>query len=93
VLGIVLIVPVIMLTGASGFALSKVRRGLLVDSKRKRMPVIAANGMFILIPCAIVLDRWAATGDFFIVQGIELAVGTLTRTSQLGSVDIQFHIG
>lgn len=79
--GIVLLVPAIMLTGASGFALAKVRRGALVDIKMKRMPVIAANGALILVPCAIVLDRWAAAGDFdmpfFIVQGIELAAGAV----------------
>lgn len=79
--GIVLLVPALMLTGASGFALAKVRRGPLVDIKMKRMSVIAANGVLILIPCAIVLDCWAAAGDFdmpfFIVQGIELAAGAV----------------
>lgn len=79
--GIVLLVPALMLTGATGFALARVRRGPLVDIKRKRMPVIAANGVLILIPCAIVLERWAAAGDFdmpfFIVQGIELAAGAV----------------
>jgi hypothetical protein len=77
--GLLILVPTIAITGGSGFFLSRSRRGWLMDAKKKRMPFIAANGLLILVPCAIMLDRWAAAGSFstaFIaVQALELAAG------------------
>jgi len=66
-------------TAASGFALFGGRRGRLADAKRRRMPLIAMNGLFVLVPCAIFLDRWAVQGSFdagfYTVQGLELFAG------------------
>ena len=77
--GLFILVPSIALTGASGFALAKVRSGKLVQQKMKRMPFVGANGILVLIPCAVFLDRWASVGvfdtNFYIVQGIELLAG------------------
>jgi hypothetical protein len=77
--GLFILVPAIAATGGSGFYLSKSRQGRLVDAKKKRMPFIAANGLFVLIPCAIVLDRLAAAGEFdtafYTVQALELVAG------------------
>jgi hypothetical protein len=77
--GLWLLVPALAATGASGFALSRGRRGRLLDAKKRRMPFIAANGLLVLVPCSIVLQRWAAAGDFgaafLAVQGIELLAG------------------
>jgi hypothetical protein len=77
--GLFILVPAIAITGGSGFFLSRSRRGRLVDTKKKRMPFIAANGLLVLVPCAIVLDRWAATGSlgtaFYAIQALELAAG------------------
>jgi hypothetical protein len=77
--GLFILIPAIAITGGSGFFLSRSRRGRLVDAKKKRMPFIAANGLLVLVPCAIVLDRWAAAGSFgtafFAVQALELAAG------------------
>ena len=42
--------------GASGMALAKVRKGRLIDAKKRRMMFIAANGFLVLIPCALALD-------------------------------------
>lgn len=43
------------------------------------MPFIAANGILVLIPCAIVLNRWAAAGSFdttfYAIQALELLAG------------------
>lgn len=43
------------------------------------MPFIAANGLLVLVPCAIMLNRWAAAGSFdtafCVVQAIELVAG------------------
>ena len=67
--------------GGSGFLLSKTRRGRLVEAKQKRMPVIAANGLLVLIPCAVVLNRWAEAGSFdqtfYAVQALELLAGAV----------------
>jgi hypothetical protein len=82
--GLFILIPTIALTGGTGFALSKSRQGKLVQIKQKRMPFIGANGILVLIPCAIFLDRWATAGafdtTFYIVQGIELFAGTVNLT-------------
>lgn len=77
--GLWILVPAIAATGGTGFALSKSRQGRLVAVKLKRMPFIAANGLLILIPCALFLNSWAAQGlfdgRFYLVQGLELLAG------------------
>jgi hypothetical protein len=82
--GLFILVPAIAVTGGTGFALSKNRNGRLVESKKKRMPFIAANGLLILLPAAIFLDQWAASGifdtKFYIVQGLELVAGAINLT-------------
>lgn len=82
--GLFILVPAIAATGGSGFALSKSRQGRLVDSKKKRMPFIAANGLLVLLPSAIFLDRLASAGSFdtafYSVQGVELLAGAVNLT-------------
>ena len=82
--GLFILVPAIAATGGSGVFLSKSRQGRLVDAKKKRMPFIAANGLLIMIPCAIFLNRWAAAGAFdttiYAVQTLELLVGAVNLT-------------
>jgi len=77
--GLFILVPAIAITGGSGFLLSRARRGRLVDAKKKRMPFIAANGLLVLVPCAIVLDRWATAGSLgtalYAIQALELSAG------------------
>jgi len=79
--GLFILVPSIALAGGSGFALAKTRSGKLVQQKQKRMPLIAANGILVLIPCAVILDRWAFLGafdtNFYVVQGVELLAGAI----------------
>ena len=79
--GLFILVPSIALAGASGFALAKSRTGKLVQTKKKRMPFIGANGVLVLIPSAVFLDRWASTGtfdtSFYVLQGIELLAGAV----------------
>lgn len=59
--------------------MSRKRQGRLVALKKKRMPFIAANGLLVLLPCAILLNQWASTGSldtrFYFVQVIELIAG------------------
>lgn len=52
-----------------------------MQTKQKRMPFIAANGILILIPSALFLSFKAQTGafdtGFYAVQAIELIAGAV----------------
>lgn len=82
--GLFILIPAMVATGGTGFALSKTRKGRLVDRKKKRMPFIVANGLLILLPAAIFLDQWAAMGSFdtkfYTVQVFELLAGATNLT-------------
>ena len=77
--GFLLLVPALMATGGSGFALAKGRRAGLVGAKIKRMPLIAANGILVLIPSALLLASKAQAAEFdttfYAVQALELIAG------------------
>lgn len=77
--GLWILIPAIAATGISGFLLAQTRQGQLVENKQRRMPIIAANGIVILIPAAIFLDKWASAGNFdgmfYSLQTIELLAG------------------
>ena len=85
--GFLLLVPLMMAAGGSGFAQARGRRGGLVAAKGRRMRVIALNGIFVLIPAALFLASAArihAFGTGFVaVQTIELAAG-LVNISLMG---------
>ncbi len=51
--GFLLLIPALAAAGGSGFALAKGRRAGPIGAKIRRMPLIAANGILILIPCAL----------------------------------------
>jgi len=82
--GLFILVPAIAITGGTGFSIGKNRKGRFVGNKKKRMPVIALNGILILLPAAIFLDQWASTGSFdtyfYVVQGFELVAGAINLT-------------
>lgn len=85
--GLLVLIPAIAATGGTGFALSKSRKGRLVENKKKRMPIIGANGVFILVPAAILLNGWASAGSFgtkfCIVQIFEIIAGA-TNLAMMG---------
>lgn len=82
--GMLVLVPAMALVGASGFRLGGRSNQPLIAAKRRRMPVIALNGLAVLLPCAIFLEARAAAGlfdtAFAVVQGVELLAGTLNIT-------------
>ncbi|MBN8509048.1 MAG: hypothetical protein J0L57_10585 [Burkholderiales bacterium] len=82
--GLWILIPAIAAAGGSGMFLARTRRGRRVDAKKKRMPFIAANGALVLLPCALVLDRWAGAGAFdarfYAVQALELLAGAVNLT-------------
>lgn len=82
--GFLILVPAMMIVGASGFRLGKTWRGPLVAKKRARMPFIVANGLLVLIPAALYLSSKAQAGafdaGFYAVQVLELVAGALNIT-------------
>lgn len=76
-----LLIPALAVTGATGVHRAGNRRGALIDAKRRRMPLIAANGLLILIPSALFLMARAGQGQldtaFYAVQVIELTFGAV----------------
>lgn len=93
VYGLFLLVPVMAATGGSGFLLGKTRQGRLLDQKKKRMALIGANGLLVMIPAAIYLNSKAAAGEFdasfYAVQVVELIVGVV----QLSLMGMNFRDG
>lgn len=77
--GFVLLIPALAATGGTGFSLAKGRKAGLVGIKLKRMPLIAANGLLVLIPSALFLASKAKAGEFdtafYVVQALELIAG------------------
>lgn len=77
--GLPVLIPCLMVAGGTGFRLSKDRRGRLLSIKKQRMPVLALNGLLVLVPCALVLNIWAGQGRFdsvfYGVQSLEVVAG------------------
>ncbi|MFI5016267.1 MAG: hypothetical protein ACHQAY_28365 [Hyphomicrobiales bacterium] len=77
--GMLVLVPAMAATGASGFRLGSKRRNPIVATKKRRMALVAGNGLLVLVPSAIFLAGRSATGTFdgwfYAVQTIELVAG------------------
>ena len=77
--GFLLLIPALAAAGGTGFSLAGGRAKGLAATKLKRMPVIAANGLLILVPSALFLAWKASAGEFdaafYGVQAIELVAG------------------
>lgn len=76
-----ILVPALAVTGLTGFRLAAGAASPLLARKKRRMPVIAGNGIAILVPAAITLAILSARGEFgtpfVIVQTIELLAGAV----------------
>lgn len=88
--GMVVLVPAMAMAAATGFRLGGRARDPRVVAKRRRMPLIALNGLLILLPCAVFLQARAASGQFDAafnaVQALELVAGALNITLMALSV-------
>lgn len=77
--GFLVLIPALMITGGSGVQRSRGRRTGLVGLELKRMQVIAANGLLVLLPAALFLAARAQIGafdaTFYAVQAVELIAG------------------
>lgn len=78
------LVPAMALAGAGGMRLGRGWRGRRVGAKRRRMPVIAANGLLVLVPVALYLAAKARAGEldgwFFAAQALEFVAGAVNIT-------------
>lgn len=79
--GMAVLIPLMIVAGASGFSLAKGWKSPGVQRKKRRMRIVAANGILVLLPSAYVLAGWAGEGRFdaaFVaVQVLELAAGAV----------------
>ena len=79
--GFALLIPAIAAAGVTGMARAKRRGGRLIAAKKRRMPLIAANGVVVLVPAALFLAFKANQGSFdtafYAVQGVELLAGAV----------------
>ncbi|MXP26824.1 hypothetical protein GRI39_12360 [Altererythrobacter indicus] len=79
--GFLLLIPALAAAGGTGFSLARGRTKGLAATKLKRMPMIAANGLLILIPSALFLASKAKAGEFdtafYLVQALELIAGAV----------------
>ena len=77
--GLLALVPSLMATGATGMRLGKGWKGRAIATKKRRMAIIAANGMLVLIPCALALAWLARHGEtgtaFAAIQTVEFLAG------------------
>lgn len=82
--GMFILIPAMAIAGASGMSLGSKRRDAPALSKKKRMPLIAANGLLILLPSAFFLEaRASATvfdNWFYAIQALELVAGAANLT-------------
>ncbi|MBO9448883.1 hypothetical protein J7426_01335 [Tropicibacter sp. R16_0] len=77
--GLFLLIPSMAVVGASGMAMGRRRKDAPALAKKRRMPIIAANGLLVLVPAAVFLSNKASAGafdtGFYVVQAIELIAG------------------
>ena len=82
--GTAVLIPAMIVVGASGFSLGKGWKSPVVARKKQRMRIIAANGLLVLVPSAFLLSGLADAGRFdnlfTIVQAIELVAGAVNIT-------------
>lgn len=79
-----ILIPAMATAGATGNILGKGWRLPEVVRKTKRMKIIAANGILILLPSAIFLAMRSQAGQFdtvfYAIQGVELIAGATNIT-------------
>ena len=82
--GMFILIPAMGIAGGSGMAMGRRRKDAPARAKKKRMPVIAMNGLLILLPAAWFLSSKASAGEFdntfYAVQVVELIAGAANLT-------------
>jgi len=77
--GFLVLVPALAIAGGTGFRMAGASSEPMISAKKRRMPLIAGNGILILMPSALYLAMLASRGEFgslfYSVQAIELVFG------------------
>ena len=77
----IILVPAMAIAGGSGMSIGAKWKSPLAMAKKKRMPIIAINGLCILLPSAFFLAYKSGAGAFdawfYTVQVVELCAGAL----------------
>ncbi|MGJ8615819.1 MAG: hypothetical protein ACSHWS_03200 [Sulfitobacter sp.] len=77
--GMFILVPSMAIVGATGMSIGRRRKDPPARAKKKRMPIIAANGLLVLLPLAFYLEFKASGGEFdttfYVLQVVELIAG------------------
>ncbi|MEC4727346.1 hypothetical protein HWQ46_17500 [Shewanella sp. D64] len=91
--GLFILIPAMAITGITGNLLAKGNKGKVIKQKQLRIKIVAANGILILLPAALVLNHWAQAGQFdlsfYLLQAVELITGAtnlylLTKNAMAG---------
>lgn len=81
--GMFIFIPAMAIAGGSGMAMGRNRNEALTSAKKTCMPIIASNGLLILVTAAWFLASTAAAGEFdstfYAVQTIELVAGAANQ--------------
>lgn len=79
--GMFILLPALLVAGASGVSLLGKRTEPLALTKQKRGPIAFMTSLFVLLPSAYFLSSWASDGTldgwFYGVQAVELAGSTV----------------
>ena len=82
--GMIILIPALAMAGGLGMSIGRKRKDASALAKKKRMPLIAANGLLILVPSAFYLASKAAAGAFdewfYGIQVLELIAGATNLT-------------
>jgi hypothetical protein len=82
--GMLILIPSMAIVGGSGFYLAGRSTAPTVAAKKRRMPIIALNGLLVLVPASVFLAGRANAGRFdtifYAVQAIELIAGAANLT-------------
>lgn len=88
--GLLWLIPLLIGANLSGLRLSRAMRGPVVARKKRRAPILALNGVLVLVPAALFLAAKARAGEFdavfYGVQALELLAGAVNIALMIGNL-------
>lgn len=90
---LVVLVALLATAGLSGRWLATGWRSPVVLRKQRRMAAASAIGVFVLVPCALTLDRLAADREMGVAFGVLQAVELIAGATNLTLLSLNFRDG
>ncbi|MEU4482364.1 hypothetical protein AB0F68_30510 [Micromonospora sp. NPDC023966] len=88
--GQLVLVPALVITGATGFRMAGTSADARIGAKKRRMSLIAGIGLLLLAPAAFALHRFASRGDFggpySVVQTVEVLAAVTSLALMAGNI-------